>query len=106
MHRNFERVGLTVQTAPLRCADQLKEDILGDFEFELSPPYLLYRNKNEVNGAFGQSTDEKAPLNRRALRRGFRHPFKQQAGPRRNLSALPMETAGLWEPTAITTAAP
>lgn len=33
------------------CADQLKEDILDDFEFELSPPYLLYRNKNEVNGA-------------------------------------------------------
>lgn len=34
------------------CADQLKEDILDDFEFELSPPYLLYRNKNEVNGVW------------------------------------------------------
>ena len=26
------------------------EDLLGEFEFELSPPYLLYRSQNEVNG--------------------------------------------------------
>ncbi|CAN0900521.1 mRNA-decapping enzyme-like protein, partial [Linum grandiflorum] len=32
-------------------ADNLVEDLLGDFEFELQLPYLLYRNAaQEVNG--------------------------------------------------------
>lgn len=32
-------------------AENLVEDLLGDFEFELQTPYLLYRNAvQEVNG--------------------------------------------------------
>lgn len=31
--------------------DNLVEDLLSDFEYELQPPYLLYRNASqEVNG--------------------------------------------------------
>jgi mRNA-decapping enzyme 1B len=31
--------------------DNLVEDLLSDFEYELQPPYLLYRNAaQEVNG--------------------------------------------------------
>lgn len=33
------------------CADNLVEDLLGDFEYEVQVPYLLYRNASqEVNG--------------------------------------------------------
>ena len=28
--------------------ENCREDLLGEFEFELSPPYLLYRSKTEV----------------------------------------------------------
>lgn len=59
------------------CADQLKEDILDDFEFELSPPYLLYRNKNEVNGAI--CTSPPAP-------RG--DPARKRSRPRLRLSRM------------------
>ena len=32
-------------------SDNLVEDLLSDFEYELQPPYLLYRNAaQEVNG--------------------------------------------------------
>ena len=32
-------------------ADNLVEDLLGDFEYEVQGPYLLYRNASqEVNG--------------------------------------------------------
>ena len=30
--------------------ENVREDLLGEFEFELSPPYLLYRSSTEVNG--------------------------------------------------------
>jgi hypothetical protein len=30
--------------------DNLVQDILGGFQFELSKPYLFYRNKGRVNG--------------------------------------------------------
>jgi mRNA-decapping enzyme 1B len=36
-------------------AENLVQDVLGDFEFELSPPYLLYRTGNEVRAATGRS---------------------------------------------------
>lgn len=36
---------------PGRGADNLVEDLLGDFEYEVQVPYLLYRNAaQEVNG--------------------------------------------------------
>jgi mRNA-decapping enzyme 1B len=35
----------------LFSTDNLVEDLLSDFEYELQPPYLLYRNASqEVNG--------------------------------------------------------
>lgn len=35
----------------LVCADNLVENLLGDFEYEVQVPYLLYRNASqEVNG--------------------------------------------------------
>ena len=30
--------------------ENVRENLLGEFEFELSPPYLLYRSSTEVNG--------------------------------------------------------
>jgi mRNA-decapping enzyme 1B len=34
------------------------EDLLGAFEFELSPPYLLYRSSTEVNGIWFYKQEE------------------------------------------------
>tara|TARA_B110000977_G_scaffold16922_2_gene20709 strand:+ start:31965 stop:32792 length:828 start_codon:yes stop_codon:yes gene_type:complete len=34
------------------------EDLLGEFEFELSPPYLLYRSSTEVNGIWFYKQEE------------------------------------------------
>jgi len=40
-------------------ADNLVEDLLGDFEFELQLPYLLYRNSSqEVNGIWFYNSHE------------------------------------------------
>ena len=38
--------------------NNLTEDLLGGFEFELSDPYLLYRNKHEVNGIWFYQREE------------------------------------------------
>lgn len=40
-------------------ADNLVEDLLGDFEFELQIPYLLYRNSSQdVNGIWFYNSRE------------------------------------------------
>ncbi|XP_020274739.1 mRNA-decapping enzyme-like protein isoform X5 [Asparagus officinalis] len=42
-----------------RNAENLVEDILGDFEYEIQPPYLLYRNAaQEVNGIWFYNQQE------------------------------------------------
>lgn len=38
--------------------ENCREDLLGAFEFELSPPYLLYRNSEEVNGIWFYKQEE------------------------------------------------
>ena len=49
----------------LLCTDNLVEDLLGDFEYEVQAPYLLYRNAaQEVNGIwFYNSQDCEAVAN-------------------------------------------
>jgi hypothetical protein len=39
---------LTLASLAVVCAENLVQDLLSDFEFELSPPYLLYRTGNEA----------------------------------------------------------
>lgn len=42
---------VSAEVSPLLPAENLVEDLLGDFEFEVQTPYLLYRNAvQEVNG--------------------------------------------------------
>ncbi|CAI5511264.1 unnamed protein product, partial [Closterium sp. Naga37s-1] len=42
-----------------RAPDNLIEDLLGDFEYEVQPPYILYRNRGqEVNGIWFYSLKE------------------------------------------------
>ena len=38
--------------------ENCREDLIGAFEFELSPPYLLYRNSEEVNGIWFYKQEE------------------------------------------------
>ena len=39
-------------------SENCREDLLGAFEFELSPPYLLYRSPTEVNGIWFYRQEE------------------------------------------------
>jgi len=39
-------------------AENTVENLLGDFEFERSPPYLLYKNETEVNGIWFYKQEE------------------------------------------------
>jgi mRNA-decapping enzyme 1B len=38
--------------------ENCRENLLGEFEFELSPPYLLYRSESEVNGIWFYRQEE------------------------------------------------
>lgn len=39
--------------------ENLAEDILGDFEYDVQPPYLLYRNvAQEINGIWFYNSEE------------------------------------------------
>ncbi|CAM6105327.1 unnamed protein product [Calypogeia fissa] len=63
-----------------RSTDNLVEDLLGDFEYEVQVPYLLYRNAaQEVNGIWfynSRECEEVAKLFSRILNAFSKHPPK------------------------------
>ncbi|KAJ8767766.1 hypothetical protein K2173_020706 [Erythroxylum novogranatense] len=68
-----------------RNTDNLVENILGDFEFEVQVPYLLYRNANqEVNGIWfynARECEEVANLFNRILNAYSKVPQKSKVSP-------------------------
>ncbi|CAH9070795.1 unnamed protein product [Cuscuta europaea] len=97
-----------------RHADNLVEDLLGDFEFEVQTPYLLYRNAaEEVNGIwfyYEHECEAVGNLFTRIFNAYSRVPTKSKAAPvasrYKELEGVPsMEVIdGLLEPSNTTTA--
>ncbi|CAH9093739.1 unnamed protein product [Cuscuta epithymum] len=97
-----------------RHADNLVEDLLGDFEFEVQTPYLLYRNAaQEVNGIwfyYEHECEEVGNLFTRIFNAYSRVPTKSKVAPvtskYEELEGVPsMEVIdGLLEPSNTTTA--
>ncbi|KAL6642288.1 hypothetical protein ACP70R_020469 [Stipagrostis hirtigluma subsp. patula] len=97
-----------------RNTDNLVEDLLSDFEYELQPPYLLYRNATqEVNGIWfynQHDCEAVASLFGRILNAYAKVPPKQKVPPTKSefeeLEAVPTSAAidGPLEPPPSSTA--
>nr|GMD16099.1 mRNA-decapping enzyme-like protein [Ipomoea batatas] len=96
-----------------RNADNLVEDLLGDFEYEIQVPYLLYRNAaQEVNGIWfynPRECEEVANLFSRILNAYSKVPSKSKVPPVKSefeeLEAVPTMAVidGPLEPSTTTT---
>ncbi|XP_065856667.1 mRNA-decapping enzyme-like protein [Euphorbia lathyris] len=98
-----------------RNTENLVENLLGDFEYELQMPYLLYRNASqEVNGIWfynSRECEEVAALFNRILNAYSKVPPKQKVSPTKSefeeLEAVPSMSIieGPLEPTSTAAAA-